>query len=198
MTDHDLLCSFNDRLPVLPEGIRHSTFIGVPMWQWPVEIVVWEYFMREIKEKIARIVELGTFHGGLSLYLWLWARSLGIDYVGFDKIRPSILDTRFGKLSVGSYYFDECFNVVDIHASRIYRIDELISSVDNTLLVCDDGNKRLEVWNYGANLRPGSYLAVHDWMAEIKPEDISLEKFSPFMEDIAVRLGSLWRFFVKR
>jgi len=189
-----LLWTFNSTLPVT-SGITHTTFAGVPLWQWPIEVVVWEYALRALAPDIKRIIELGTFHGGLSLYLWLWAVNLGIVYDGYDMARPSILDTPLGKLTCGEEDINSCFHTLDIHGVGQGEILTLLNSDEKILLVCDDGNKRLEVWNFGAALRPGNYLAVHDWMAEIKPEDIDPSKFAPHLDDITSGIGSLWRFF---
>lgn len=171
---------------------QYSSFLGLPFWQHPVEIVVWEHAMRQMGS-FQRIVELGYYQGGMSLLLYLHAVRRKIPYIGFDLIeKPHILTTAFAEV----FPMKECLVCGNIFKEQHERVMDSLKGWGKTLLVCDDGDKPLEVKTFGIVLKKDDYLAVHDYGTEIKAEHIDRNRYKMICADITKSLNSMWRFYV--
>jgi hypothetical protein len=115
-----------------------------------------------------RIVELGTWRGGLTLFLDAWARAndavvLSIDSVDLmsEKTRSLVSigpTTTFLKADAfGKGCFEEVQKFINGHCCLVY---------------CDDGNKEKELVKYCEIIPPGSIIGCHDYTVEVRPERI--------------------------
>lgn len=116
------------------------------------------------------IIELGTYHGALTMYLGMWGVRLDVPVYSFD-IEPNLADG--------------CVDVLDRLGVQTFAKDVLdpgvvqriISLMDDkpTYLVIDGGDKPAEFKTYVPLIPVGSVVSVHDWGTEILPEDIRVD-----------------------
>lgn len=171
-----------DRLHSL-EGV---SFGGVPCAQFFVDFYVWEGVLNELgredQEGIPRhnaIVELGTLHGGFSLYLAAQADNRGMLFRTYDVIAPQRAIPGFVRL--------------DIFA-KADAIGRYLSDYDPVIVLCDGGNKPRELRTFAPYLGPDSVIAVHDWGSEIFESDVP-DYLDMIYGDFCEEMGSLTRFF---
>jgi len=156
---------------------------GVTMAQYWCELYLYEYVLN-FNPQIKRIIELGTWHGGFSLYLWLQARVRNMWFMTYDSV-----DWNTPAYGIIPYTKKDIF----AHAEEI---GEIISQVP-TLLLCDNGNKAREIQTFAPYVTDNSIIFVHDWLDEIFPEDIPdylVEDYG----DICDEIGSMSRVFRKK
>jgi cephalosporin hydroxylase len=130
---------------------REYTFEGVPILQHPD---ITKYFPKIIND-FDRIIELGTYTGGLTLYLHRIKRpeteliSYDIDTNLSRLPEGHGLDTRWGS------WWDE---------NWIKEFKELMSEKDKrTLILCDGGYKEDEFKMFSPYLKVNDVIMVHDY-----------------------------------
>lgn len=138
--------------------------MGMPMSQNRWAVPTWSYAM-EIYPP-ARIIELGTAGGGFITALAVHAYNIGARVVTYDLAVP---DERFTKL--GTFLGIE-YRTGDMYTQAF--IDEIETNIrlpGTTYVLCDGGNKQLELAQFGIFLKPGDVIAAHDYDAkhEIDP-----------------------------
>lgn len=124
----------------------------------------------EANPKVKSIIELGTGHGALTLYLKLWAARLGVEIHTFDVhnwIKQEGVDKMFERLGI-HVHIESVFN-----EQVIQKIKDIING-EPTYIVCDNGNKPKEFALYAPLLPSGSVISAHDWgkNGEIRPQDV--------------------------
>lgn len=110
----------------------------------------------------ATIIELGTSHGGFSVFLHLYALVSGARFITYD--RPGFVPTYhelFTQLQVDYRQAD----VLNDH-STIAEIAALIASPGQTLLLCDNGDKVREFALYAQFLKAGDLILAHDYCVD--------------------------------
>jgi cephalosporin hydroxylase len=167
----------------------NGTFAGADLAQTWQDLALWEAFLD--RHPVASLVELGTWRGGMAIFLALQCRARGIRFLTAERFtdqiqRPDLL------AELGAEVL-----AVDLHSGEgAARMREILEGLPRPrLLFCDDGDKRLEVRSFGPSLASGDLLAVHDWLAEIGPEDVPAE-FVPLMQPECEGTESLTRFFL--
>jgi hypothetical protein len=108
---------------------------------------------------LRRIIELGTSHGGLSVYLQLYCLVSGAQLVTYD--RPGFVPTYielFGRLGVD-------YRAADVlgDAATITEIGALLSAPGRCMLLCDNGDKVREFALYARFLKPDDLILAHDY-----------------------------------
>jgi len=150
--------------------------LAVPTWSWAMEVY-----------QPARIVELGSYNAAFATALGVHAWNLGRhapDGIGCKVItydRMVAPDQRFAPLS--AFLGVQC-RKCDLYAPEtIAEITELVRSPGRTFLLCDGGDKKLEVNTYAGIIKPGDVIAGHDYnaMAEM-PHIPDPEKWWPWHE----------------
>jgi len=150
--------------------------LAVPTWSWAME-----------KYQPVRILELGSYNGGLATALGVHAWNLGRhapDGIGCKVItydRMVAPDQRFAPLSA---FLGIEFRQCDLYAPEtVAEIIELVRSPGRTFLLCDGGDKKLEVNTYAPHLKPGDVIAGHDYNALAYAAEIpDAEKWWPWTE----------------
>jgi cephalosporin hydroxylase len=144
-----------------------ATFCGVEMRQYWADLPLWELFLNE--HSVSAVVELGTFHGGMTLFLKTQALVRSQRFYTFDKDFPVVLTTGFARATgLESNFFQGDFWTTTNKALLDILHDQ---SVKPLMLFVDGGCKREEFKAFVPELSPGDYVAVHDYGTEFRSED---------------------------
>lgn len=111
---------------------------------------------------VTRIVELGTGHGGLTLFWGLQMKMRGGKVLTFDT--REISDVLNRNLRFFNIIFQRK-NVFD--QATVQCVREFIRD-GRALIFCDDGDKPREVLLYAPILKRNDLIMAHDWTSEIK------------------------------
>jgi len=122
---------------------------------------------------ITRVVELGTYAGGLSVFFGLIMKNRGGRVIALDIVEPR------------NPYALEIFNVLnttfykqDISGSEgIETVKQFISD-GRALIFNDGGDKKGTLPVYAKLAKTDDLIMSHDWMAEIFPKDLNDEILS--------------------
>jgi hypothetical protein len=158
--------------------IDRASFAGVPASQIWADFLLWELVLNA-HPSLDSIFELGTGQGGFSRYLWAQASSRSMTFKTWDAAVP--VDPPFG------------FNQADVFRDSEWIAGEIVQA-GPSILFCDNGDKKRELRTYAPYLEPGEVVVVHDWLAEIGPDDVP-ESLVPIHEDLCDELGSMSRVF---
>lgn len=106
------------------------------------------------QESFAHVVEVGTAHGGTTLFLADQARQRGFRFVSYDDwpaARTPDLD------ATGALITRDCFDEVSVA-----EITAMIAD-GRTLILCDGGDKVREFLTFAPLLKPGDAIMAHDY-----------------------------------
>jgi cephalosporin hydroxylase len=156
---------------------------GVRMAQYWCDLYLWELVLNE-NPQVRRIVELGTWMGGFSLWLHMQAKVRNMDFVTYDSIDFNTVATK-----IVPFYRKDIF-------AEYRAIGETISSCP-TILFCDNGNKPRELKTFAPYLTQNSIVLVHDWNVEIGPDDVP-DYLEELYGDVCDEIGSITRVFRKK
>ena len=118
-----------------------------------------------VEHDVSAIFELGTAKGALAVYLGPWGLLLDVPVYSFDCAEP---DPNALKLMTAmGVTFRQC----DVFSEEVsdYILDRCLSPV---YMICDNGNKPMEMQYYSKRLPKGSLISAHDWGVEIMPEEV--------------------------
>lgn len=161
-----------------------QTLFGICIQQsWP-DLWLWERLLNAHPE-IQAIIEIGTKHGGLSLYLLAQATYRGMAFWTCDILpcpRPVLLQ-RFRK-----------GNVFDFDGACLKRL--LRDAPHPLILFCDGGDKQMEFRMFVPSLRPGDIVGAHDWGSEFWAHSVEClaEYVKPILLAECEALESITRF----
>lgn len=181
--DHDKWRSFRD-----------TSFGGVPMAQYWVDLFLWEAVLNS--HPVKGIVEIGTWKGGLSGWLWAQADIRGIYFETFDVVVPEIFKGQYDRDYEGTQV-RHSFTKKDVyrHPESVRRALRDAERQGPAILFCDGGNKPRELEMFPPFLRqPESLVFVHDWGTETLRSDVPdnlVEVYGDFCDE----LGSVTRIF---
>ena len=140
-----------------------TSFGGIPCAQYAVDFLLWEALLND-NPQVRAIVEIGTWQGGFSWFLWAQAQVRGLEFQTYDAQEPDREPPGFVRLDV---WRDP---------------DELAGSLPEwgpIVLFCDGGNKPRELKTFPPLCAPDSVFVVHDWGTETLPKDVP-----DFLEEI--------------
>lgn len=133
-----------------------TSFAGVPMAQYWVDLIVWEGLLNE-NPHVNGVVEIGTFKGGFSLYLAAQCQARGIFFRTYDVFPPEVRVPGFVKIDV---------------FAQAEEVGRHMERHDPVILFCDGGNKGRELRTFVKYLSPFSLIVVHDWETEFLRSDV--------------------------
>lgn len=146
-----------------------TTFCGTPTLQYWADLQLWEMFLNE-HPGINTIVELGTWYGGMMMFLAVQASARKMVFYSFDKVLPMALKRRLAtelelehKFILGDFWEDSNWKLLNILRERLYK---------PVLLFVDGGDKAKEFAAFVPELSVGDYVAVHDYSTEFLPEHV--------------------------
>lgn len=180
-----------------PDDCFHNWFLGVQLVQRWQDLWAWEHALNQLPQ-VKTVIEIGTLYGGLSLYLSLYALQHGQMFRSIDHTEgaTATLQTPLAKL-IG---LQDCMLQGDIWEANggggLLR--DMFDNPDNhpLLLLCDNGNKPLEMQTFVPMLQDGDFVAVHDWGNEINPPDLDSVKhlLAPVFWQACEDSGGMTRF----
>lgn len=133
-----------------------TSFGGIPCAQWWCDLLLWEALLNE-NPQVKAIVEIGTWQGGFSWFLWAQTQARGLEFQTYDAQDPDREPPGFIRLDVWR------------------EVDELRDSLPEwgpIVLFCDGGNKPRELKTFPPFCAPGSVFVVHDWGTETLQKDV--------------------------
>ena len=148
-------------------GMRDTSFAGITMAQTWDDLILWEAILNTASEYgLAGIMEIGTWKGGLSGWLWAQAQIRDLKFVTYDASVPELPEA-----------LSDSFRRVDVFSKQGKKaVGEWIAWCEKTgpmILFCDGGNKPRELKELTPMLKhPSSLVVVHDWGTETNPEDV--------------------------
>lgn len=156
------------------------SFGGVPAAQYWIDFILWENLLND-NPQVRGIVEIGTWQGGFSWFLWAQTHARRIGFWTCDAVAPERDPPGY-------------FERLDVWA-RPERIGEVIESMGGpVVLFCDGGNKPRELATFAPACPPGSVVVVHDWGTEVRPSDVP-QCLTEAYGDWCDQVGSLTRVF---
>lgn len=173
-------------------------FAGAKMQQHPDALVVLpDLILNAFGDRPGRVVELGTAGGCLAVYLKQVLPKAEVMTYGIHTVSPTIamlMDQLGVRLRVQDIFEEKGKNMVR----------EDLSYDGPVFLICDNGDKILEVNTFGQDLKSGDVMVCHDYRntkeepgawqwVEITRAPIAdtLDQcgFEPFMEGRAAQAG---------
>ena len=132
-------------------------FLGCYMQQKHGVVPAFDELLALIKP--ARIIELGTGAGGLSVFLSIYSHSAGCQFHTYDNRARNVklLDI----LQVDR-------RICDIFTEG-EEIRKIAGATGTTLLLCDNGHKAREVNMLASALKVGDVIMAHDYFPERPP-----------------------------
>lgn len=167
-------------------GVMASTVFGIPVSQTWGDLMLWERFLNATHP--AHLIELGTGRGGLSLFLALQCMNRGINFVTLDSVNWQPLAGPLYALANVKYVQGDSIESGRALVAEAQRLGGAVA------LFCDAGDKPREYRELIGMLRPGDFIAVHDWGNEIHPADIT-GPVAMWDKDVCERTGSITRWF---
>lgn len=129
--------------------MRHKPIKGLEAAQ---SVNIEESFSHLLDHDFDLVIELGTKHGGFSVFLAeRFKRILTIDHMSFPetlKVFDGIENIIFREWDI----FDE-----------VAVLGATIKYAGRVLLLCDNGNKKREVAIFAPYLKPGDVIMAHDY-----------------------------------
>lgn len=154
-------------LPNSSFDLFNSSFCGVPIAQHWADLALWETFLNDHSE-IEMIVEIGTWCGGMSLFLLMQCLQRDMKFQTFDAVKHSCLSVPLAETLRLTRHFCQG----DVFGDVLLDLKTLLSSKAIKVLFCDGGDKPQEFRTFVPHLRPGDFVVVHDYGVEFVDTDI--------------------------
>lgn len=134
-----------------------NTWFGRPVAQYWEDVELWEKVLNDWHGRLNWILELGTWQGGFSFYLFAQASARGMEFTTLDNSKPD-------KFVAGFVTWDVMNDLPEFVAETYMRSPGVV--------FCDNGDKPREIELYKDRVHSESLFAVHDWGTEFQPKDI--------------------------
>lgn len=135
----------------------HRRLLGHNIAQTPEFMMVFnELFNRE---NFDRVIEIGTFHGGFSLFLAFCCLVKNMKFFTFDirMLGKTVVYKKIRKLG-------GTFEKLDVFSPQgLDRVRSLIKLPGRVMLLCDGGDKPKEIRTFAKFLKPGDVIMGHDY-----------------------------------
>jgi hypothetical protein len=149
-------------------------FYGLLMGQNQNAIFAFDNLFKNLirsERKMARVLEIGSGQGGLSVLLRLASLNYGFNFIAYDICNPGY-QKLFEALNI-DFRQKDCFEYEDEIAKEIKK--EGIS-----ILICDGGNKPREFNIFAQYLKIGDIILAHDF--NLNSRKFQKQKYWSFME----------------
>lgn len=145
-----------------------ANFLSRTIMQEYQDLLIWEQFFNE--HPIKTFIELGTGHGGSSLYFGLQCYQRKISFHTFDNVQSIQFERPLEQI----IELHKNYKTMDLFSDegKAYIAHLIENSVHPIAIFFDNGNKPME-WRLFAPLTsPGDFCIVHDWGTEFTEENI--------------------------
>jgi cephalosporin hydroxylase len=140
--------------------IGHTSYEGLIAQQHEDVFQIFKEFLEDIKP--ARILEIGTAGGGLTLFLRhilpkvpiLTFEVLNKDY--YQKLKENNIEVRIENI------FNHAYNALD----KPEAIESFIQQEGTTLVLCDGGHKIGEFNAIAPLIKEGDFIMAHDYIRD--------------------------------
>ena len=159
---------------------------------------LWEKLLNE-RPEVKTIIEIGTKHGGFSLYLLAQALQRGLSFWTCDIKDYGWAKEPLAKLfDLGKYFI--CGDVFAEDGKKLKHLLEKTQDIHPLILLCDGGQKELEFKMFVPSLRAGDIVGAHDWNREFWPHSVEPVKdmVEPIMWAECEALDSWTRFWRRK
>jgi cephalosporin hydroxylase len=148
-----------------PEWVWFCDFAGVNATHSPYQYNLISQVMKHHPPEV--IVELGTAHGALSLYLGVCGAVVGAQVHTFDYDREQSKPVWGAFERMG----------IQFHNMDFLEHKDFVAALlrgRKSYVICDGEReqKALELETFAPHITPGSCISVHDYYSEVHPEDI--------------------------
>lgn len=137
-----------------------TSYEGLTVQQHNDVFKVFDEFLADIKP--ARILEIGTAGGGLTLFLRHNLPDTPIltfevyDQPYYDRLRENNIDVKIENI------FNHAYNALE----KPEAIESYIQQEGTTLVLCDGGHKIGEFNSIAPLIKKGDFIMAHDYIAE--------------------------------
>lgn len=143
---------------------------------------------------ILRVVELGTGHGGMSLFFGSCINGRGGKVLTVDQVR--LMDGGYDSWNALAEKCNVRFLQMDVfRPEAVQEVSNFIKDY-RALVFCDDGDKKREIPLYAEILKKGDLLLAHDYNCEFTSKDLTertLAMLEPYRQEPFVRTLSMRR-----
>lgn len=162
--------------------LHNSTFFGLPVQQYWADLALWEHFLNaEGHQDIKTIVEMGTCKCGMSIFLLGQCIQRDMLFWTIDRDEPEEMRSHIARtmgLGLRFIHGDFWFGEANMALIKLLNDDEL----HPLMLFVDGGDKAKELQAFVPRLRPGDYVAVHDYGTEFDPR--AVEPVQDMLEEL--------------
>ena len=172
----------------LTSPVAGNTYCGLGISQTWSDLALWEAFLDG--HRLGSILELGTWRGGMALFLAHQGRARDLAVVSVDLHhggvdRPDLIASAGCRLVA--------MDLLGPGAPE--RMAALLAELPGpVVLFCDNGNKPAEWRSFVPLLASGDFAAVHDWGTEFTESDLN-PTLPMLMQSPCEQAGSMTRFF---
>lgn len=170
------------------------------MFKTPIRQTWYDLFF--INELITNIqfdhfIELGTYQGGLTVFLGLHALSQGVNVITFDiRQEPGNKGWMCFKFILPITFYQ-----LNVFSEEVLKIVDKKMKTGRSLLILDGGDKPKDFITYAPLLRGGDVVLIHDkgkYIFDYQVNNIAEENgLIPFYQEEADRIGTRLFTFIK-
>ena len=123
---------------------------------------------KKILSKFDRIIEIGTYKGGFTLWL-------------FKNVNPNV---KIISYDINKNYREQSiiekidFRIGNCFKDRFYEITNLINDSGRVLLLCDGGDKEREFNSFSKYLKENDVIMLHDYCENINDFNLLKQKLN--------------------
>jgi cephalosporin hydroxylase len=146
--------------------VTHCSYDGISMEQNPNVVFKFKDLFEEIKPNL--IIEIGTFHGGLTLLLRELLNEINLSdtkLITYDVNIPQYLIEKNDQNSIDirvknlfSENYSDWAGIIEVN-----EIKDLISNHQRIVILCDGGSKKNEFRMISPLLKSGDVIMAHDY-----------------------------------
>jgi len=135
------------------------TFLGGLCAQPFTALFAWERFLGPLE--FSRFIEIGMGYGNTSMFFLMHCINKGAEYVGYEKGKSAGKGNSAIKrlLNLAAHRRTQNF----YNPSVMKSIRHMLQQPGVSIIFCDGIDKPYEFEQFAMALKPGDYIAVHDW-----------------------------------
>jgi len=135
------------------------TFLGGLCAQPFTALFAWERFLAPLD--FARFIEIGMGYGNTSMFFLMHCLNKDAQYIGYEKSKAAGKANSVMKrlLDLAAHRRTQNF----YNPAVMKSIRHMIHQPGTSIIFCDGFDKPYEFAEFAKALKPGDYIAVHDW-----------------------------------